>query len=96
MSYGYLIVLEPRQPETIILWTDVEGELEPSSTAIIEMVIPQPIVKSILTYRGEQRTVYLTRNGRQCEEITLNPAATELLGVPVHGPFVINIVKGFF
>jgi hypothetical protein len=95
MSYGDLIVLEPGQPENVMFWTDVEGEREPAC-AILELIIPIPIFRSVLTYEGEQRTVYMTRDWSQSEEFPLNPAATELVGCPVYGPFVINIVRGFF
>jgi hypothetical protein len=92
MSHGDLIVLAPGRPTRNIFWTNVGGGREPACS-IIEMLIPMPIVRSVLTYQGELRTIYMNRDWIQSDVIPLNESATELCGFPFYGPLVINILK---
>jgi hypothetical protein len=91
-SHGDLLVIVPGKPNNIVFWSDVDGCREPPCT-FLEMVIEAPIVRGSITYQGQLRTAYMSKNWDEPNLLPFNGNATLICGFPFYGPLIINILK---
>jgi hypothetical protein len=75
MSHSDLLVIVQGKPDNVVFWSNVEGGNKPPCT-LLEMIIQGPMVRGSLTYKGEQRTVYINKNWDDHTLLRFNGNAT--------------------